>query len=147
MLLRLTRGGRRHTIEGEAEAMKQAMTRTLILAFTLAVAWLALAGCAGRAPARATTSFTVVSELSDPVSRSATVIITVPRALGPTDIKAAAESVIAARREQFARITVKSFVEAADLNGVPLAVSKFDGAAVEHVFNASRPATERIQTH
>ena len=124
------------------------MTRTWILAMTMAIALLPLAGCAGSAPMRAESSpFTIISELSDPVSRSATILITVPQSATPTDIKAAAESVIAARRDRFARITVKSFTETADLNGVPLAVSKFEGAGVDHVFNSSLPASQRIPTH
>ena len=129
------------------QAIMQTLTRTLMPAFALAAALLALAGCAGRAPTPAAVPFTIVSELSDPASRSATLIVTVPRGLGPTDIKAAAESLIAARREQFARVTIKTFIEPADLNGVPFAVSKFEGSTVEHVFNASTPAAERIQTH
>jgi len=124
------------------------MKRTLILAMTMTIVLLPLAGCAGSAPTRAESSpFTIISELSDPVSHSATIIITVPKAATPTDIKAAAESVIAARRDRFAHITVKSFTEPADLNGVPLAVSKFDGAGVDHIFNSPLPASQRIPTH
>jgi hypothetical protein len=115
---------------------------------TMTIALLPLAGCAGSAPTRAESPpFTIVSELGDPASRSVMIIITVPKSATPTDIKAAAESVIAARRDRFARITVKSFIETIDLNGVPLAVSKFEGAGVEHVFNSSLPASQRIPTH
>jgi hypothetical protein len=114
----------------------------------MAITLLPLAGCAGNAPTRAETPpFTIISELSDPASHSTTILITVPKTSTPTDIKAAAESVIAARRDRFARITVKSFAETTDLNGVPLAVSKFEGAGVDHVFNASLPASQRIPTH
>lgn len=124
------------------------MKRTWILALTLTMALLALAGCAGSAPTRAESPpFTMISELSDPASHSATILITVPKSATPTDIKAAAESIIAARRDRFARITVKSFSETGDLNGVPLAVSKFEGAGVDHVFNSSLPASQRIPTH
>ena len=124
------------------------MKRTLILAITLSIALLSFGGCAGSAPTRAESApFTVISELEDPATRSATVIITVPTPATPADIKAAAESVIAARRERFARITVKTFTEKADLNGVPLAVSKFEGAGVDHVFNSPPPASQRIPTH
>ena len=124
------------------------MQRTMLLALTMTIALLSLAGCAGSAPMRAESSpFTITSELSDPVSHSATILITVPQSATANDIKAAAESVIAARRDRFARITVKSFTEPADLNGVPLAVSKFEGAGVDHVFNAPLPASQRIPTH
>ncbi len=108
---------------------------------------LSLGGCGGNAPTRAESRFTIVSELNDPASHSTTIIITVPKPATPTDIKAAAEAVIAARRERFARITVKSFPEPADLNGVPLAVSKFDGAAIDHVFTSPLPSSQRIPTH
>lgn len=123
------------------------MRRTRMFAFALAAALLALAGCGGRAPTSAPAPYTIVSQSSEEAGRSATVIITVPEALTPTEIKAAADSIIAARRAQFARVTVKTFTEAADLNGVPLAVSTFDGTAVNHVFSAAMPRTERIPTH
>src|SRR5437667_12316006 len=118
--------------------MMKGTMRSVIL---LAVALLPLSACSGRAPTvRAELKgFVIVSELNDPASRSTTVIITVPLAFTPNEIKAAAESVIGMRQQQFARITVKSFVEGADLNGVPLAVSKFEAAGVDHVFNASLP--------
>lgn len=123
------------------------MKRTLTLALTIVASLLPLAGCGGNAPTRTESRFTIVSELNDPASHSTTVIITVPKPSTPTDIKAAAEAVIAARRERFARITVKSFTEPADLNGVPTAVSKFDGTAVDHIFTSPLPASERIPTH
>ena len=124
------------------------MKRTLMLAISLTIALLSFGGCAGSAPTRAEPSpFTIISETNDPATHSAMVIITVPPPATPAEVKAAAESVIAARRERFARITVKSFTEKADLNGVPLAVSKFEGAGVDHVFTSSLPASQRIQTH
>jgi hypothetical protein len=114
----------------------------------MTIALLSLAGCAGSAPTPAEAApYTIISELSDPASRSATIIITVPKTATPADIKDAAESLVAARRDRFARITVKSFTEPADLNGVPLAVSKFEGAGVNHVFNSPLPASQRIPTH
>ena len=144
MRRRLTRAASPHTMEAAQEvSLKQRLAFTLIIAAVL----LPLVGCAGNAPTRAESLFTIISELNDPASHSTTIVITVPKASTPTDIKAAAESVIAARRAQYALLTVKSFTEPADLNGVPSAVSKFEGAGVEHIFTSPPPASERIPTH
>ena len=125
------------------------MKRSGLQAMFCMLILLPLAGCMGDRPRVQTelVGYVIVSELSDPASHSATIIITLPQSSTPTDIKAAAEAVIATRRDRFERITVKSFPQPADLNGVPLAVSKFEGAGVDHVFTSPLPASERIQTH
>ena len=125
------------------------MRRTWSVIVPVSAAALSLAACAGNAPRPAAESqpYKIVSELADPASSSNTVMITLPGSSTPVEIKAAAESIIASRRGKFAHVTVKSFLEGASLDGVPLAVSKYDGAAVDHVFTGLSPPSQRIPTH
>ena len=124
------------------------MKRTFILAVILMVAAMGLAGCGGNAPTPVgKPNYKVVSELNDATTQTDTVIITVAQAFTPAEIKAAAESAIAERRERFPHIIIKSFAENADLNGVPLAVSTSTKMGVDHVFNSAMPDAQRIPTH
>ena len=128
----------------------------MIKVLVAAVALLSLVACGGNAP-RPTRAdaplFSIVSEQPDPASGSTNVIIKFPKSTLPPQIKANAESLIASRRDQYRRITVKSFLEGSNLDGVPFAVSKLENDSVDTVFNAvlgGSPApggSVRIPTH
>jgi len=92
-------------------------------------------------------SFSVVSEYPDAATGRLTVLITVRKSSLPPDVKAAAESVIASRREKYQRITVKSFIEGSSLDGQPFAISKLENDSVEHVFGTMPGGSVKIPTH
>lgn len=128
------------------------MIRVLVAAIALSL----LAACGGSAPrpTRADApSFSVVSEQADAAAGSTSVIIKFPKTTLPPQIKAQAESLIASRRDQYRRITVKSFLEGSNLDGVPFAISKLENGAVDTVFNAvpggsaAPNGSVRIPTH
>ena len=121
-----------------------------------AIAFVSLAACGGNAPepTRADApSYSIISERADQATGSANVIIEFPRATLPPQIKAAAESLIASRRNQYRQVTVKSFLEGSDHNGTPIAVSRIENDTVSTVFNAapggspSPGGSVRIPTH
>ena len=128
----------------------------MIKVLVAAIALLSLAACGGNAP-RPTRAdaplFSIVSEQTDPASSSASVIVKFPKSTLPPQIKADAESFIASRKDQFRRITVKSFLEGSNLDGVPLAVSTLENGAIDTVFNGvpggaqSPGGSVRIPTH
>lgn len=127
----------------------------MIKALMAAIALLSLAACGDRprptsasAPSLpATRSFSIISEQADPAAGSTNVIIKFPKATLPEQVKAAAESLVASRRADYRRVTVKSFLEGSDLNGVPFAISRTENGAVDTVFNAAAGGSVRIPTH
>ncbi|HEX8089812.1 MAG TPA: hypothetical protein VF762_13210 [Blastocatellia bacterium] len=127
----------------------------MIKALIAAIALLSLAACggaqrptgAGATSLPAAQSFSIISEQADPVAGSTNVIIKFPKATLPGQVKAAAESLVASRRADYRRVTVKSFLEGSDLNGVPFAVSRVENDAVDTVFNATPGGSVRIPTH
>lgn len=90
--------------------------------------------------------FTITSELADAAAGSVLISIKVPVQATPQDVRLAAESVIVKRTGQYSTILVESYVEGAAA-GLPLAVSKFDGGKVHHVFNNLPQKPQRIPTH
>jgi predicted small lipoprotein YifL len=128
----------------------------MIKALIVAIALLSLAACGGNAP-RPTSAdapvYAIISEQADPTSGSTSVIVEFPKSTLLPQIKAAAESLIEGRRNQYRQITVKSFIKGANLNATPLAISRLENNTVETVFNASTagsPASGgsvRIPTH
>ncbi|HEX8185190.1 MAG TPA: hypothetical protein VF747_10575 [Blastocatellia bacterium] len=122
------------------------MIKVLIVAITL----LSIAACGGNAP-RPTSAdaqlFSIISEQPDPAAGSTLIIIKFSKLTLPPQIKANAESLIASRKNEYRRVTVKSFLEGSNLDGVPFAVSKLENDSVETVFNASPGGSVRIPTH
>ena len=92
-------------------------------------------------------SFSVVSEHPDAATGRLTVVITVGKSLTPPEVKAAAESVIASRKEKYQRITVKSFIEGESLDGRPFAVTELENGVVAHAFGAIPGGSVKIPTH
>jgi predicted small lipoprotein YifL len=128
----------------------------MIKALIVAIALLSLAACGGNAPrpTRADApSFSIISEQEDPATGGANVVIKFPKSTLPRQVKAAAESLIASRRTQYRQVTVKSFLDGTNPNGVPFAVSRIENDSVDTVFNAGpgrSPApgeSVRIPTH
>ena len=124
----------------------------MIKALIVAIALLSLAACGGNAP-RPTGAgapvYSIISQQSDPATGSASVVVEFPKSTLPPQIKAAAESLIEGRRDQYRQITVKSFLEGSNLNATPLAISRLENGTIETVFNASPAAggSVRIPTH
>jgi hypothetical protein len=121
----------------------------MIKAMAIALAMTLLVACsdAPRPTQAESQPFSVVSEYPDQATGSLMVIITVPKSLTPPQVKAAAESVIASRKEKFHRITVKTLIEGEGFDGPPFAVSKLENGSIEHVFGAMSGESVRIPTH
>jgi len=128
----------------------------MIKLLVAAIALSSLAACGGDAPrpSRADAPlFSVISEQTDAASGSASIIIKFPKSTLPPQVKAGAESFIASRKDHFRRITVKSFLEGSNLDGVPLAISTLENGAIDTVFNAvpggslAPGGSVRIPTH
>jgi len=120
------------------------MLRTITVAFVLSLA----SGC-GTAPAPKISNsqvFSVISELADTSTSSLTLTIKVSGPATQTNVKAAAEAAIAARKNEYRHILIKSYTEDLETSGVPFAVSKFEGEEVTHRFN-SLAETQKIPTH
>jgi hypothetical protein len=120
-----------------------------IAAITLGAAFLACCGGAPPVPIQTATQYKVVSEKPDASSSGVvTITIEVPAAADREQIKADVEAVISARKDRFNVITVRSFLEGSGPAGAPLAVSRFEGGRVEHVFDAAAmPGSQKIPTH
>jgi hypothetical protein len=120
------------------------MLRLITAALVLAL----FASCGSApAPTRAKAEpFAVISEQADADSGSVFVSITVAPPASPQDVRSAAEAVIAERKGLYRNITVESYAEGTGVNK-PLAVSKFEGGRVQHVFNSAPAESQRIPTH
>ena len=128
----------------------------MIKVFVAVTALLLSAACDGNAP-RPTRAdaplFSIISEQPDPATGSTSINIRFPKSTLPPQIKAEAESLVASRKDQYRQVTVKSFLEGSNENGVPIAISKLDNNAIDTVFNAipggsSAPGgSVRIPTH
>jgi hypothetical protein len=128
----------------------------MIKALVSAIALLSFAACGGNAPAPSGANvqpYSIISEQSDQASGSASVIIEFPKSTLPQQIKAAAESLIESRRDQYRQITVKSFLEGMNLNATPIAISRTENDTINTVFNSASGASPaaggsvRIPTH
>jgi hypothetical protein len=128
----------------------------MIKVLVVAIALLSFAACGGDAP-RPTRAdaplFSIISEQPDPAAASTSIVIKFPKSTLPPQIKADAESLIASRRDQYRHVTVKSFLEGSNANGVPFAISKLENDTIDTVFNSipgGSPApggSVRIPTH
>lgn len=121
------------------------MIKAVIIAFAL----MALVACndAPQTSPELERSFSIVSQHSDPATSSATIIITVAKDSKQSQVKAAAEAVIASRKGKYKHLTVKSFFEGASLDSTPFAVSTLQGNSVDHVFDTTQGESVRIPTH
>ena len=121
------------------------MIKAVILAFVL----ISLVACsdAPRPAGGEAQLFSIVSEYPDPATSSSTVIIRLAKTSTPPQVKTAAESVIASRKDRYRHITVKTFLEGASLDSPPFAVSKLEGGSVDHVFGTLPGGSVRIPTH
>ena len=120
------------------------MLKTSILVFLIFF----VTGC-GTAPAPTRTdvqSFSVISEQTDRVASTLTLLIKVSGPATQQNVKSIVESVIANRKGDFRHILVKSITEGMTANDVPFAISRLENDVVTHRFN-STAETERIPTH
>ena len=122
----------------------------MIKIITITLLILAFAGCSSdhtdqdAATEGPVPSFRIESEQPDQVNRSVTVNV---RFLGPateSQVKSAAEFVIADRRERYSSITVNSFVLGA--SDKPFGVSQLESGEITHRFNRQSDSV-RIPTH
>jgi hypothetical protein len=123
----------------------------MIKAITVSLFILAFAGCGGdtandaveRGPVP---SFRVESEQPDQTARAITVNIRIQGLATESQVKSAAEFVIADRRDRYQTITVNSFLPDADLTDRPFGVSRLEQGEIIHRFN--RPSESvRPPTH
>jgi hypothetical protein len=123
--------------------------KTRLLKVSAVAALTLVVSCGGTAPrptlARAQ-SYSVISEQADPVAGTLTISIKVAGPVTQSNLKSAAEALIAERKSEYRHITVKSYAENAATSDPPAAISRLENDAVSHVFNA-RTEPERIQTH
>lgn len=121
------------------------MIKTVIVVFVLAV----FAACGAPPPSSPTltSGVSIVSQQADPATGSVVVNVKVARSATEQEIKASAESIIASRKARYQQVIVKSFLDGADLEGTPLAISTSRGSSVDHVFDHTQGASERIPTH
>jgi hypothetical protein len=128
----------------------------MIKVLIAATALLVFAACGGNAPrptAAGTQSFAIISEQPDPATGSTSINIRFPKSTLPPQIKTGAESLITSRKDQYRKVTVKSFLEGSDENGVPIAISRLENNAIDTVFNAvsggslAPGGSMRIPTH
>ena len=122
----------------------------MIKVITLSLLILAFAGCGSDHTAQdAAThepvpSFRVESEQPDQVNRAITVNIRFPGPATESQVKSAAEFVIADRKDRYSSITVNSFVLGA--SDKPYGISRLEAGEVTHRFNHQGESV-RIPTH
>jgi hypothetical protein len=113
---------------------------------SLALSFLMSCGTAPRPTRSDAQLFTIVSEQPDHQTGILTMTI---RVFGPatqTNVRTAAESVIAGRKDQYRQIIVSSYTEEMKESEPPFAISRFEGTTVSHRFN-SLAETQKIPTH
>gem|GEM_PF-1374140 len=123
--------------------------KTRLLKVSSAAVLTLVVSCGGTAPRPTLTraqSYSVISEQADPIAGTLTISIKVVGPATQSNLKSAADSLIAERKSEYRHITVKSYAENAAASDPPAAISRLENEAVSHVFNA-RTETERIQTH
>ena len=99
------------------------------------------------APTRSTVQpFSVISEQTDPVAGSLTLIIKVSGPATQPSVKSIVESLIANRKGEYRHILVKSYTEGMAATDVPFALSRLEDGSITHRFN-SMAETQRIPTH
>jgi hypothetical protein len=114
--------------------------------FSLALFALIGCGTAPRPTRSETPLYSVISEKTDPQTRSLTLSIKVSGPSTQTNVRSVAESAIDARRDQFQNIIVNSYTEEMRADDPPFAISRFEGYSVTHRFN-SLAETQKIPTH
>lgn len=124
----------------------------MIKIITISLLILAFAGCSSdHADQNAATqepvpSFRVESEQPDQANRAVTVNIRFQGPATESQIKSAAEFVIADRKERYTSITVNSFILSASATDKPYGVSTFEGSEITHRFNRQSGSVQ-IPTH
>jgi len=99
------------------------------------------------APTRSTSQpFSVISEQSDPVASSLTLLIRVSGPATQPNVKSIVESVIASRKAEYSHIIVKSYTEGMTASDAPFAISRLEDGVITHRFNAMAE-TQKIPTH
>jgi len=120
------------------------MPRAIIVAFLLT----GVAACAtAPAPTRSNAqAFSVLSEQADSAAGTLTLLIRISGPATEANVKSIAESIIASRRADYARVVVKSYVECATASDPPFATSRLENGTITHRFNPIAE-TQKIQTH
>ena len=116
---------------------------------TSALLLLVLLSCGGSAPAptRSDAQLSeVISEQADPAAGSLTLVIKVAGPATQSNVKSAAESAIANRKDRYRHILVKSYTEGMNASDTPFAISRLEDGVVTHRFN-SLAETQKIPTH
>ena len=117
---------------------------------TISLLLLAFAGCSSNntdqsaAAGEPVPSFKIESEQPDQINRALTVNIRFPGPTTESQVRLAAEFVIADRKERYSSITVNSFVLSA--SDKPFGVSQLERGEITHRFNR-QSENVRIPTH
>lgn len=107
------------------------------------------AACGSKATNLATNttdSFTILSESPDPATKSVTVNIRIDGPISEDNAKAAAETVIARRRDSYRNVTVRSFLQGSKETDLPYLTSALYDGAINHKINPMA-APQKIPTH
>ena len=107
----------------------------------------AFVACGGDGPTRNKAElYRVNATVADPSRGSITISISVASNPSESDVKEAAEAVIATYKKEYPNIVVKSYPMSADGSGLPYGTSVLDGGVISHSFNP-QALREKIKTH
>ena len=124
----------------------------MIKVITISLLMLTFAGCASdganqdAAEREPVPPFRIESEQPDQVNRAITVNIRFQGPATESQVKSAAEFVIADRKDRYGSVTVNSFVLGAAATDKPYAVSTLEAGEITHRFNRQSESV-RIPTH
>lgn len=120
--------------------MIRVVTAGLVLSVFLA--------CGGDGPKRSnqpSESYVIKSVIADPSRRSIIIDISIDPQSSESDVKAAAEALIAQHKAEYSSILVRSHLTA-DTSGLPYGTSSFESGVTTHSFSP-KAAREKIGTH
>jgi hypothetical protein len=124
----------------------------MIKIIPIALFILAFAGCSNDHPDSTSATetslpaFRIESEQPDQANRAITVNIKFAGPATESEIKSAAEFVIADRKDRYRTVTVNSFLLGATATDKPYTVSTLEGGEITHRFNRQSDSV-RIPTH
>jgi len=118
------------------------MIRVVVAALVLS----AFLGCGGGGPRKeAAESYIIKSVLADPSKGSIIIDIALDPQARESEVKAAAEGIIAKHKNEYSSIVVKTHLSS-DTSGLPYGTSILEGGVISHSFNP-RAIPEKIKTH
>lgn len=102
--------------------------------------------CGGGAPRKeAAEAYVIKSVLADPSRNSIIIDISIDPQSRESEVKAAAEAIIAKHKNEYSSIVVKSHLTP-DTSGLPYGTSFFEAGVISHSFNP-KAIPEKIKPH